>query len=88
MKKNVDIAKLDPVVKIAPGEKLKQGKKFSLTAKRKRKLNVKYVMFKNKEKAWFMSQNTVAEETVRDVKLHNTKGAIELTKRMPIICFK
>lgn len=51
MKKNVDIAKLDPVVKIAPGEKLKQGKKFSLTAKRKRKLNVKYVMLKNKEKA-------------------------------------
>ena len=50
MKKNVDIAKLDPVVKIAPGEKLKQGKKFSLTAKRKRKLNVKYVMLKIKKK--------------------------------------
>lgn len=49
MKKNVDIAKLDPVVRIAPGEKLKQRKEFSSTAKRKRKHNVKYVMPKYKE---------------------------------------
>ena len=88
MKKNVDIAKLDPVVRIAPGEKLKQRKEFSSTAKRKRKHNVKYVMPKYKEETWFMSQNTVSEETVGDVTLHNTKGAINLTKCMPILCFK
>ena len=42
MKKNVDIVKLDPVMRIAPGKNLEQQRKFFSTAKRKRKHNVKY----------------------------------------------
>ena len=35
MKENVDIVKLDPVMRIAPGENLEQQIKFFSTAKRK-----------------------------------------------------
>ena len=41
IKKIVDIVKLDPVMRIAPGKNLEQQRKFFSTAKRKRKRNVK-----------------------------------------------
>lgn len=82
MKKNVDISKLHPVIRIAPAKR-----NFS-TTKRKRKHIVKYVMPKYKEKALFVPQNTVAEETVGEIQLHDTKGGMKVTKYMPILCFK
>ena len=90
MKKNVDIVKLDPVMRIAPGKNLEQQRKFSSTVKRKRKHNVKYAKPTVEEKALFMSQNMFAEETVeKNVTVRDTEeGAIKLTKGMTKLCFK
>ena len=61
MKKIVDIVKLEP-----------QRKFFSAT-KQKQKYNVKYTKDTDEEKALFMSQNILAEETVdKDVLLRDT----------------
>ena len=90
MKKNVDIVKLDPVMRIAPEKNLEQQRKFFSTAKRKRKHNVKYAKPTDEEKALFMSPNMFAEEAVeKDVPVRDTKeGAIKLTKGMTKLCFK
>ena len=86
MKKNVDIVKIDPVMKIAPGKNLEQQRKFFSTARRKRKHNVKNAKPTDEEKALFMSQNIFAEKTVEnDVTVRDTEeGAIKLTKGMTI----
>ena len=88
--KNVDIVKLDPVMRIAPGKNLEHQKKIFSTAKRKRKNNVKYAKPTDEEKALFISQNMFPEETVeKDVPVRDTKeGAIKLTKSMTKLCFK
>ena len=90
MKKNVDIVKLDPVMRIAPGKNLEQQRKLFSTAKRKRKHNMKYAKPTDGEKGSFMSQNMFGEETVeKDVPVRDTKeGAIKLRKGMTKLCFK
>ena len=90
MKKNVDIVKLDSIMRIAPRKILEQQRKFFTTMKRKRKHNVKYAKPTDEEKALFMSQNTFAEETVeKDVPVCDSKeAAIKLTKSMTRLCFK
>ena len=90
MKKNVDIVKLDPVMRIALGKNLEQQRKLFSIAKRQRKHNVKYANPTDEEKALFMSQNMFAEEAGwKDVPVRDTKeGAIKLTKGMAKLCFK
>ena len=85
----VDIVKLDPVIRIAPGKNLEQQRKSFSTAKRKRTHNVKYAKPTDEEKT-FMSQNMFAEEIVEtDVLVRDTEeGAIKLTKVMTKLCFK
>ena len=77
-------------MRMAPGKNLEQKIKFFLTAKRKRKHNVKYAKPTVEEKALFMSQNMVAEKTVeKNVTVRDTEeGAIKLTKGMTKLCFK
>ena len=89
-KKYIDIVKLDPVMRIAPGKNLGQQRKSFSTAKRKRKHNVKYAKPTDEEKALFMSQNIFAEEAVeKNLPVCDTKeGAIKLTKGMTKLCFK
>ena len=90
MKKNVDIVKLDPVMRIAPGKKLELQRKSFSTAKRKWKHIVKYAKPAEEEKVLFMSQTMFGEETVeKNVTVRDTEeGAIKLTKGMTKLCFK
>ena len=79
MKNNLDVVKLDPVLKIASGKKIEQQRRFYSTIKRKRKINVRFAKPTDTDKERFMSFEAFGEAATNDNGI-NTESKSKVTK--------